>query len=147
MNGVYFDAAYIAKCYLKETDAEKVRELSRSVPTVSTSALTLAEMACVLHRHLRERALTVQLVQAVREQFLEDLRDEVWTLIPVTDRILRKVDFHVRELPHNVFLRAGDAIHVVSALDAGFEEIWSNDRHMLAAARHFGLKGRSVAST
>jgi hypothetical protein len=34
----------------------------------------------------------------------------------------------------------------VSARDAGFSEIWSNDRHLLAAARHFGLRGRSVTA-
>jgi predicted nucleic acid-binding protein len=41
-------------------------------------------------------------------------------------------------------LRAGDAIHIVSAVEAGFNEIWTNDRHLLAAAAHFGLKGRCV---
>jgi hypothetical protein len=26
----------------------------------------------------------------------------------------------------------------------GFREIWTNDRHLLGAARSFGLRGRSV---
>ena len=34
--------------------------------------------------------------------------------------------------------------HLVTAADSGFTEIWTNDRHMLAAAPHFGLAGRSV---
>jgi hypothetical protein len=38
----------------------------------------------------------------------------------------------------------GDAIHLVTALEASFPEIWSNDRHLLGAAEHFGLRGRSV---
>jgi hypothetical protein len=33
---------------------------------------------------------------------------------------------------------------LTTARDAGELEIWTNDRHMLAAAPHFGLKGRSV---
>jgi predicted nucleic acid-binding protein len=41
-------------------------------------------------------------------------------------------------------LRAGDAIHLASARHEGFSEIWTNDRHMLKAASHFGLAGRSV---
>ncbi|HEY3824835.1 MAG TPA: hypothetical protein VGL82_09760 [Bryobacteraceae bacterium] len=48
-------------------------------------------------------------------------------------------------LPGNtVFIRAGDAIHLVAARVAGFSEIWTNDRHMPEAARHFRLDGRSV---
>jgi hypothetical protein len=39
---------------------------------------------------------------------------------------------------------AGDAIHVTTAQDLSEREIWTNDRHMLGAATHFGLVGRSV---
>jgi predicted nucleic acid-binding protein len=69
----------------------------------------------------------------------------VWVLLPVSDGVLRNVEAAVRNLPAHVYLRAGDAIHLVSARDAGFSEIWSNDRHLLGAARHFGLRGRSAA--
>jgi len=40
------------------------------------------------------------------------------------------------------------AIHrysgVLEAPQIGETEIWSNDRHLLAAAPHFGLKGLSI---
>ncbi|MCX6638523.1 MAG: type II toxin-antitoxin system VapC family toxin [Acidobacteria bacterium] len=39
---------------------------------------------------------------------------------------------------------AGDALHLVTALEASFPEVWSNDRHLPGAAEHFGLRGRSV---
>ena len=65
-------------------------------------------------------------------------------LLPVSASLLRDVESAMERLPPDVFLRAGDAIHLVSAREAGFTEIWSNDRRLLAAARHFGLKGRSV---
>jgi len=32
----------------------------------------------------------------------------------------------------------------VRAVEAGFNEVWTNDRHLLAAAKHFGVKGRSL---
>jgi predicted nucleic acid-binding protein len=50
----------------------------------------------------------------------------------------------VATLPPAVFLRAGDAVQLVSALEAGEPEVWTNDRRMLAAAPHFGLVGRSA---
>jgi predicted nucleic acid-binding protein len=46
----------------------------------------------------------------------------------------------------DVPLRAGDAIHTATALETGETEIWTNDRHLLAAVAHFGLAGRSFAT-
>lgn len=145
MNGCYFDAAYLAKCYLNEPDSPAVRELARSAETLQTSALAIAELACVLHRHVREGVLKAKMAGHLRDLFLEDLRSEMWLLIPVTDRILRQVDSFTRRLSPAVFLRASDAIHIVSAVETGFNEIWTNDRHLLSAAAHFGLKGRSIS--
>jgi len=42
------------------------------------------------------------------------------------------------------YVRAGDAIHLASAKDAGFQEIWTNDRRLLQAAQYFDLVGKSV---
>ena len=41
-------------------------------------------------------------------------------------------------------LRDGDAIHTATALETGETQIWTNDRHLLAAVAHFGLAGRSA---
>ena len=144
MNKIYLDAAYLAKCYLHEPDAAAVRELVRAADGVSTSALSIAEMACVFHRHLREGTLTKSAEALVREHFLEDLRGEVWTLVPLTEHILHKVEFITRTLSRNAYLRAGDAVHLVSAMEAGFDAIWTNDHHLLAAASHVGIKGRQI---
>jgi predicted nucleic acid-binding protein len=46
--------------------------------------------------------------------------------------------------PPTVYLRAGDAIHLATAQDAGEREIWINHRHMLAAAPHGAITGRSA---
>ena len=61
--------------------------------------------------------------------------------------MLHQVEVPTRTLPESTSLRAGDAIHIVTAVEAGFNEIWTNDRHLLAAAGHLGLKGRSIRPT
>ena len=47
-----------------------------------------------------------------------------------------------------MFVRVADdtagAIHTATALETGETEIWTNDRHLLAAVAHFGLAGRSA---
>jgi hypothetical protein len=76
--------------------------------------------------------------------FLEDVGNGVIAAIPVTERLLRRVEASTRGLPPSCHLRTLDALHRVTAADFGFTDIWTNDRHMLAAAPHFGLIGRSV---
>ena len=144
MTGLYFDSAYIAKCYLREPDAPAVRALAGSGPTLYVSALALAEVSCVFHRQLREKTLTPKTAAAMRDLFLTDIEAKTWNLLAISDRLLRRVENITRTLRADLFLRAGDAIHIATALDNGFQEIWTNDRHLLSAAAHFGLKGRSV---
>jgi predicted nucleic acid-binding protein len=80
----------------------------------------------------------------LRKHFAEDLHNEVWSLIPVTDRLLHRVESLVRRLDPGCLLRAGDAIHLATAIDSGFHEIWTNDRRLLTAAEAAGLEGRSI---
>lgn len=141
---LYFDSAYIAKCYLNEADGPEVREVARGASGLYSSALCIAELACVFHRQVREGSIAPSMAAVLRGYFLEDIKNEVWALVPVTDRLLRQVEFLTRNLPVSCHLRAGDAIHLVSAVESGFEEIWTNDRHLLAAAACVGLQGRSV---
>lgn len=144
METLYLDSAYIAKCYVEEPDSAEVKRLARQQGALYSSAWCLAEVACVLHRHVREGFLTKKEASRLASHFRADVDNEVWTLLPVSQNLLHRVEIVMREMPPDVFLRAGDAVHLVSAREAGFTEIWSNDRRLLAAARHFGLKGRSV---
>jgi predicted nucleic acid-binding protein len=141
---LYFDSAYIAKCYLNEADAAKVRKLARSAAGLYSSALCIAEVACVFHRQVREGSIQPGLAPVLRGYFLDDLKNEVWALIPVTGQLLHRVELLIRSLPVSCYIRAGDAIHLTSAMEYGFDEIWTNDRHLVAAASCVGLKGRSV---
>ena len=142
---LYFDAAYVAKFYLNEPDSSAVPGLAEQAEAVHSSEWCVAEMACALHRQVRERVRTGSETAEIRKSFREDLAGGVWVLEPVTRALIEEVDAVVQALPPNVFLRAGDALHLASARAARFRDIWSNDRHLLKAARRFGLKGRSVS--
>ena len=141
---LYLDSAYIAKCYLNDPDAPKVRKLVQGAESLHSSAWCLAEMACAVQRRVREKTLTPEQGAQLRRVFLDHVSQGVWLLLPVTDPVLRAVDASLDRLPVEILLRAGDAVHLVSAQAGGFSEIWSNDRRLLRAARYFGLAGRSL---
>ena len=61
-----------------------------------------------------------------------------------TSELLEKARTAVLEIPSTVFLRSGDALHLACAEEHGFQEVYTNDRHMLKAARHFHLTGVNV---
>jgi hypothetical protein len=131
---LYFDTACIGKCYWNEPGDRLVRELARQAEGLYSSAICIAEMAFLPHRKVREGPASQADSVILRELFLEDLNEGVITALPVT----------TRALPPSCYLRTFDALHLVTAADSGFIEVWTNDRHMLAAAPHFGLVGRSV---
>lgn len=121
-----------------------VRRLVRQSGEAMSSGFCIAEMAAVLHRHLREGRLNAKQTSELFDLFLQDVDGGVWRLLPLTSDLLRRVGLTVARLAPQVFLRAGDAIHLLSARDSGVTEIWTNDRRLLEAAEHFGLAGRRV---
>jgi predicted nucleic acid-binding protein len=141
---MYLDSAYIAKFYVNEVDSRAVRELIGGADSLVSSAWAMGEVSCVLHRHMRENRLTQRQFRELLDAFLRHVGQDVWTFLPVTYRTLQKVAALVRAAPAGVHLRAGDAVHLAAAMGAEEHEIWTNDRHLLQAAKHFGLSGRSV---
>jgi predicted nucleic acid-binding protein len=141
---MYLDSAYVAKYYVNEPDATRVRKLIESADSLISSAWSMAEVSCVFHRYLRQGDLSAKQFQMLSREFRAHVDSELWTLVPVTASLIRRVTSLVATLPPAVFLRAGDAVQLVSALEAGEPDVWTNDRHMLAAAPHFGLVGRSA---
>ena len=62
-------------------------------------------------------------------------------------RLINDACATLTRLPPTVFLRATDALHLACAADAGLKAIYSHDRHLLAAAPRFGLKGFDIISS
>jgi predicted nucleic acid-binding protein len=141
---MYLDSAYIAKYYLPEPDAKRVRAVIQSADSLISSAIAMSEMACLLHRQMREGYLNKAEMRRVLEAFLDHCSSGLWTLIPVSENLLREATFLVSGLPGNISLRAGDAIHLTTARNVGASEIWASDRHLVGAAPYFGLAARTA---
>ena len=141
---IYLDAAYVAKCYLNEPGANRVRRLARGADGLTSSEWGRLEFVCIVQRHLREGHLSAREAREVFSEFEEDEAAGVWHWILVTSTLLRRACDRVRALRRQTFLRAGDAVHLVTASEHGYREIYTNDRHMLVSARHFDLVGIDV---
>lgn len=141
---MYFDTSYVAKFYLNEPESSRIRSLARSSGGVCSSFLTFPEFHAALHRRLREGEFSRPEVRAAAARFSENIEDGLWRLVPVSESILRRTSALLLSAPRDLFLRTADAVHLTTAQEAGESEVWTNDRHMLAAADYFGLTGRSV---
>ncbi len=140
---MYFDTSYIAKFYLNEPASRRVRELVRKADVIHSSLWAMAEFHAVLHRRMREGA-SPRDVRDLALRFSEHVEDGLWTLIPVTEALLRRTSALMVSAPRDLFLRTADAVHLTTAHEIGERAVWTNDRHMLAAAAYFGLTGQSV---
>jgi len=141
----YFDAAFIAKFYVDEPESAAVRNLAEGLGTVSCAVFGRLEVAAVFHRKWREQTFSRRAFEEVSDQFADDCNAGLWTWLPLTNDLVEAAAAAVRGLPRTVFLRSADALHLVCATEHGFAEIYSNDRHVLAAASHFKLMGRTLA--
>lgn len=141
---VYFDTSYIAKFYFNEPESPRIRELVREADAIHSSLWALAEFHAVLNRHMREGALSIKDARELARRFSQHIEDGLWNLVPVHEALLRRTSALMLSAPRDLFIRTADAVHLATANEIGALAVWTNDRHMLAAASYFGLTGRSV---
>ena len=141
---MYFDTSYIAKFYFNERESPRVRELVRKADVIYSSLWAFAEFHAVIHRRLRAGAFSARDAGDLAWRFSRHIEDGLWKFIPVTEALLRRTSALMISAPQDLFLRTADAVHLVTAYEIGERTVWTNDRHMLAAAPYFGLAGRSV---
>jgi predicted nucleic acid-binding protein len=80
----------------------------------------------------------------VLQQFADDIRADAFRWLPLSPAILDRLRVNFETLRAGNFLRASDALHLTIASEKGFRQIYSNDRNLLAAAPHFGVRGVNV---
>lgn len=137
----YFDSAFIAKFYLDEPESDAVRRLAETLGEVHCVHFGQLEVASAFHRKWREAAFSDAAFREISSQFADDCAAGLWQWLPVTAALLETAAEAIRRLPKTVYLRSADALHLACAREHGFKALYSNDRHVLAAARHFRLKG------
>ena len=141
---IHFDTACILKCYVKEQGWEKVRTLACEHDRIACSIYGRLELHAALHRKLREGELTEHQLVIVRRQLSVDESVRVWQWTPLSATTMNAAVDTFAGLSGHVHLRTGDAVHLVSAREFGCAAVYSNDRHLLAAAPHVGITGRDV---
>ena len=140
-NRPYFDTSYLVRLYLRDPGFEAVRGIADRSDLISSAWHAQAEVVAVFHRAFRERRLDHVAYLAVLEQFLADAGKGLFQWLPLTMPVQRRVEKFFQNASVSTFLRSADALHLACAAEGGFHEVFSNDRHLLAAAPLFGLKG------
>ena len=141
---MYFDTSYIAKFYFNEPGSPRIRDIVRKADTICSSIWALAEFHAGLHRHIRDGSYSRAQARDLSAPFSSHIGDGLWNLIAINEGVLRRTSALMLAAPPDLFIRPADALHLTTAQEAGEREVWTNDRHMLAAAGYFGLSGRSV---
>ena len=141
---IYFDTSYLLKCYVHEEGAEAVREMYEQSDGVACSLWGRVELITALHRKWRDGLIDQPAFRTLIRQVTRDDESQLWHWYPVTIEQRDRLTEWIRKMPSTLFLRAGDALHLTCAAEQEFKEVYTSDRHMLAAAKHFGLKGINV---
>lgn len=136
---IFCDTSAVAKLYVVEQGSAAVRAIVESEDRVLASALARVELMAVFHRQLREKKWTSDLFAAAVRQFQRDEAHGFWSWLPVESAIIEMAAKTFTTLPGNVFLRAADCIHIVTAMHHGLADIHTYDIHQAAAARALGL--------
>lgn len=141
---MHFDSAYITKCYLNERGAERVRSLAITSDGLVSREVARVEFFSVVHRLRRDEHITRREARDVPTDFEHDEAAGTWQWLPVTPGLLRRACERLRTLPPIVAIPAVDALHLTCASEHGVHGVYTNDRHMLGAARFFGLRAVNV---
>ncbi len=140
----YWDTSYAAKIYLREPGTDAVLQALADAGGFVCSEHGTLELMATFKRNQREGILSAAQLKMIWAKHEQDVADGLIRYLPVSSELIRQACATLATLPSAVFLRAADALHLACAKDAGLKAIYSHDRHLLAAAPHFGLKGIDI---
>jgi predicted nucleic acid-binding protein len=143
-NPLYFDTSYLVRLYLEDNGFKAVRKLAAAAPTLVSAWHGQAETIAALHRAYREGRFTAERYLFALNQFKEEQHSTHFFWCVLTDKVQARLEKAFQSAPSSTFLRSANALHLACAAEHGFKEVYSNDRHFLAAAPSFGLQGINV---
>jgi len=132
---VYLDASALVKLFVPEAESDDLNESLTGLTDVIVSDLALTEMASALGRRMRERVLTREEAQRLyREAVKLHASSHQAELTPPIHRRAERL-----MLSLTIPLRALDALHLATALDAEAATIVTFDPRLRDAAVTQGL--------
>jgi predicted nucleic acid-binding protein len=141
---IFCDTSTVAKLYVPEHESAAVRHVLESEAEVCVSDLVRAELMAVFHRRLRERKWSREDFRTAVRQFSHDDLGGFWTWLPLDRSVTEAAARTFGSLPPDVFLRAADCLHLVTAIQHNFREIRTHDLHQSVAASALGLDAITI---
>lgn len=139
---IYFDTSYLVRLYFDDPGADKVRALA-ATDNVACAAHGNAEMIAAFHRKLREGVISQGTYAALLGQIRAHDKAGAFQWLSSGPETYGRIAEVYGRLPASVFLRAADALHLATAGQNDFRHVYSNDTHLLAAAKYFGIEGKN----
>jgi len=140
----YFDTSYLAKLHWNELGSHEVQNLSMRFDILACCCHGRVEFASVGYRKIREKQTSPTLAEEVFRQLCDDTEAGGIHWLDLAEPIIQRAERFYLKTPERSFLRASDALHLACAAEHGFTEVYSNDRHFLAAAPLFGVRGVNI---
>jgi len=134
----FFDSSALFKRYLEEEGSEAVRDLCADAEVVGVSVLCVPEILSAAQRLKREGRMTLGEATRVKHELQTDLADA--KVIGLNEHVIERAS----DLIESNALKALDALHVATAVEAHADLFVSGDEQQLKAARKAGLKVRRV---
>jgi predicted nucleic acid-binding protein len=106
--------------------------------------LGYAEVLAAFHLKLREGVLNRIGLSVLLNQFERECDSGAFQWLAFSEVVVSRLRCAYADLPESAHLRAGDTIDLACAAEHGFQQIYSNDQHVLATAQQFGLCGQAV---
>ncbi|MEK7389101.1 MAG: type II toxin-antitoxin system VapC family toxin [Elusimicrobiota bacterium] len=131
---IFLDSSSLAKRYIIEPGTDQVLGRCGQADEVVLSVLCVPEIISALNRLRRENKLSKPRYRRLKRDFAADLAQA--TIIDLTSSVMDRVVFCLERSS----LRALDAIHVASAMEAGCDLFISADRRQCEAAAGLRLK-------
>jgi predicted nucleic acid-binding protein len=141
---IYLDTSYVVKCYLREPGTHIILNWLKDKSGLTCCLHGRLEFVSALKRHMREGRLTETHIRTSLRLLEKDEKAGIWEWIPVSAELIHEACKRVALLRSDIFLRAADALHLTCAAANGFKSIYSHDRHLLGAAKYFGLDGEDI---